>query len=164
MNIDPRGVYDSEGNIAVLGTQVRSSRLSFETTHGIQLIFLIQEGRDGYDAVEYIAACAWCTGAVGFAGNSWLAAAQWSVQAQPALLALYNVDVHFKLTILPGLLLRKNLPISRPLRLGKDSLTTIGIRWAGVASRILLFGTSARADTMVIPLKPILSDLMLKVR
>lgn len=82
MNIDPRGVYDSEGDIAVLGTQVRSSRLGFNATYRTKLIFLIQEGRDGYDAVEYIAACAWCTGAVGFAGNSWLAAAQWSVQTQ----------------------------------------------------------------------------------
>ena len=40
-----------------------------------------QEAQDGYDAVEYIASCSWCTGAVALAGNSWLAVAQWYVRA-----------------------------------------------------------------------------------
>ncbi|KAG0646971.1 Cocaine esterase [Hyphodiscus hymeniophilus] len=61
INVDPRGVFDSDGDIMMLGTQ---------------------EGRDGYDVVEYIASQSWCNGAVAFAGNSWLAAAQWYIAAE----------------------------------------------------------------------------------
>lgn len=32
-----------------------------------------QDGRDGYDAVEFISQQPWCTGKIGLAGNSWLA-------------------------------------------------------------------------------------------
>lgn len=31
-----------------------------------------QEGRDGYDVVEWVAAQDWCSGKTGMAGNSWL--------------------------------------------------------------------------------------------
>ncbi|KAJ9502693.1 hypothetical protein H2202_001815 [Exophiala xenobiotica] len=61
VNVDSRGVFDSEGDMYMVGTQ---------------------EGRDGYDAVECIAAQQWCNGAVAFAGNSYLAAAQWFIAAE----------------------------------------------------------------------------------
>ena len=38
---------------------------------------VLQEGRDGCDAVEWVAEQSWCTGKVGMAGNSWLTIAQW---------------------------------------------------------------------------------------
>ena len=38
-----------------------------------------QEGRDGYDSIEWIAAQPWSNGAVSMAGNSWLGTTQWSV-------------------------------------------------------------------------------------
>ncbi|KIX02765.1 uncharacterized protein Z518_08707 [Rhinocladiella mackenziei CBS 650.93] len=61
VNVDSRGVFDSDGDMYMLGTQ---------------------EGRDGYDAVECIASQPWCNGAVAFAGNSYLAAAQWFIAAE----------------------------------------------------------------------------------
>ncbi|KAL4808584.1 alpha/beta-hydrolase [Aspergillus unguis] len=61
VNVDPRGVGDSEGDIFTIGTQ---------------------EGRDGYDTVEHIAALPWCNGSVGFMGNSWLAVSQWFIAAE----------------------------------------------------------------------------------
>jgi predicted acyl esterase len=61
VNVDARGAYMSEGRQAVWGTQ---------------------EGRDGYDLVEWIARQSWCNGRVGFAGNSWLAIAQWFIAAE----------------------------------------------------------------------------------
>ncbi|KIW63982.1 hypothetical protein PV04_08942 [Phialophora macrospora] len=61
VNVDSRGVFDSEGDMFMLGTQ---------------------EGRDGYDVVEHIAALPWCNGAVAFAGNSYLAAVQWFIAAE----------------------------------------------------------------------------------
>ncbi|KAJ0293513.1 hypothetical protein CBS470a_001718 [Colletotrichum nupharicola] len=49
-----------------------------------------QDGKDGYDAVEYIAKLDWCTGEVAFGGNSWLAMVQWIIAAQrpPSLAAI----------------------------------------------------------------------------
>jgi len=61
VNVDSRGVFDSDGDMHMLGTQ---------------------DGRDGHDAVESIAAQEWCNGAVAFAGNSYLAAAQWFIAAE----------------------------------------------------------------------------------
>ncbi|QKX62957.1 uncharacterized protein TRUGW13939_10125 [Talaromyces rugulosus] len=61
VNVDSRGVFDSEGDMFMFGTQ---------------------EGRDGYDAIECIASKPWCNGSVGFAGNSYLAAAQWFIAAE----------------------------------------------------------------------------------
>ena len=40
------------------------------------------EGRDGCDAVEFIAALPWCNSSVGMAGNSWLAMVQYHIAAQ----------------------------------------------------------------------------------
>jgi putative CocE/NonD family hydrolase len=39
--------------------------------------FFFVEGKDGYDAVEWIAAQPWCNGKVGMDGGSYLATAQW---------------------------------------------------------------------------------------
>lgn len=56
VNVDARGCFDSEGDIFIFGTQ---------------------EGRDGYDTIEWIAEQSWCDGNVALVGNSWLAIAQW---------------------------------------------------------------------------------------
>ncbi|KAL1610493.1 hypothetical protein SLS60_002162 [Paraconiothyrium brasiliense] len=60
VNVNTRGVMDSQGNIRFWGTS---------------------EGLDGYDTVEYIAQLPWCSGHVALAGNSWLAITQWFVAA-----------------------------------------------------------------------------------
>ncbi|KAI5361075.1 putative xaa-Pro dipeptidyl-peptidase-like domain, cocE/Serine esterase, alpha/Beta hydrolase [Septoria linicola] len=61
ISIDSRGAFDSEGNIRFLGSE---------------------EGKDEYDAVEYIAQLPWCTGSVGIVGNSWLAMAPYHIASQ----------------------------------------------------------------------------------
>lgn len=61
VHVDIRGAYSSEGRMAIWGTQ---------------------DGRDGYDVVEWIAAQSWSNGKVGFAGNSWLAVSQWFIAAE----------------------------------------------------------------------------------
>ena len=66
-NPDPRGVGNSQGD------------LSFFTT---------QEGRDGYDFVEWLATQHWCNGKIGMFGNSGVAMPQWRIAAeQPPHLA-----------------------------------------------------------------------------
>lgn len=67
VNVDPRGVGWSEGNINLFGTQI---------------------GRDGYDLTEWLAEQWWCNGRVGMSGNSAVAMSQWRVAAeQPPHLA-----------------------------------------------------------------------------
>ncbi|KAF7720390.1 hypothetical protein EC973_009508, partial [Apophysomyces ossiformis] len=61
INVNTRGAYDSEGDLVWWGTQ---------------------EGRDGYDVVEWAAKQPWSTGKVGLMGNSWLAVAQWFIAAE----------------------------------------------------------------------------------
>ncbi|KAE8422997.1 alpha/beta-hydrolase [Aspergillus pseudocaelatus] len=61
VNVDPRGVYDSDGDIRWFGSA---------------------DGRDGYDVVERIAEMPWCNGSVALVGNSWLAMAQWFIAAE----------------------------------------------------------------------------------
>jgi hypothetical protein len=61
VNYDPRGVGNSEGDIYIWSSQ---------------------EGRDGYDLVEFLAQQKWCNGKVGMAGNSALAMAQWRIAAE----------------------------------------------------------------------------------
>jgi len=65
---DTRGRFASEGNFIPGGP----------------------EGRDGYDAVEWIAAEPWCDGNVGMAGGSYLGRIQWqtAVEAPPHLKAI----------------------------------------------------------------------------
>jgi uncharacterized protein len=50
-----------------------------------------QEGRDGYDAVEWAASQPWCTGRVGTAGLSYPGAVQWllAVEAPPHLACIF---------------------------------------------------------------------------
>jgi predicted acyl esterase len=60
-NYDLRGTGNSEGDIYLWSSQ---------------------EGRDGYDLVEWLAKQEWCNGKVGMAGNSALAMAQWRIAAE----------------------------------------------------------------------------------
>ncbi len=67
IHVDIRGTWGSEGNAT---------------------FWCHDEGRDGYDMVEWAAAQEWCTGKVGMTGVSYLAIAQWQVAAaQPPHLA-----------------------------------------------------------------------------
>ncbi|MFI6215326.1 CocE/NonD family hydrolase [Nocardia brasiliensis] len=61
LNPDPRGVYDSEGDIAFCNGR--------------------QQAEDGYDFVEWAAAQDWSNGRIGFSGNSMLAINQWFIAA-----------------------------------------------------------------------------------
>jgi putative CocE/NonD family hydrolase len=51
---------------------------------------LVHEGRDGYDAIEWLAAQPWSTGRIGMAGGSYLAWAQWlaAVERPPHLVTI----------------------------------------------------------------------------
>ncbi|KAE9366270.1 alpha/beta-hydrolase [Stipitochalara longipes BDJ] len=60
-NVDARGAYDSEGDLKWWGAA---------------------EGRDGYDAVEFLATRLWCNGNVALVGNSWLAISQYFIAAE----------------------------------------------------------------------------------
>lgn len=72
---DSRGSYMSEGDVHFWGTQ---------------------DGRDAYDAVEWIAQQPWSNGKVAMAGNSWLAVAQWFAAAEqpPHLAAIAPWEGH----------------------------------------------------------------------
>lgn len=61
VNPDPRGAFSSNGDIHFWGAQ---------------------EGQDGCDLVEWVAAREWSNGKVGLSGNSWLAMAQWFIAAE----------------------------------------------------------------------------------
>lgn len=69
VNVDSRGAFDSEGMMAIMGTQ---------------------EAEDEYDVIEWIAKQSWCNGNVGMAGNSHLAIVQWFIAAlqPPSLKAI----------------------------------------------------------------------------
>ncbi|KAI0153592.1 Alpha/Beta hydrolase protein [Pestalotiopsis sp. NC0098] len=69
INIDNRGVGDSDGTMVIMGSQ---------------------EAEDGYDTIEALAKLPWCDGTVGLAGNSHLAIAQWFIAAlqPPSLKAI----------------------------------------------------------------------------
>ncbi len=60
-NPDPRGIGNSEGKTTVFGTQ---------------------DGKDGYDFIEWLAAQEWCNGNVGMSGNSMLAVTQYFIAAE----------------------------------------------------------------------------------
>lgn len=60
-NIDPRGIGHSEGDAVFMGTQ---------------------EGRDGYDFVEWCAQQEWCNGRIGLFGNSGVGMAQTRIAAE----------------------------------------------------------------------------------
>lgn len=70
-NCDPRGVGHSEGDVSNFG---------------------LQDGRDGYDFIEWVAQQSWCSGKVGMFGNSGVGMVQWRVAAeQPPHLACIAV-------------------------------------------------------------------------
>ena len=58
---DPRGIGRSEGDSTMLGTQ---------------------EGRDGYDLIEWVAQQPWCNGKVAMSGTSYLSFSQWFIAAE----------------------------------------------------------------------------------
>lgn len=60
-NVDPRGIGHSEGDF---------------------MQFCTQDGRDGYDFIEWAAEQTWCTGRVALSGNSCVAMTQWRIAAQ----------------------------------------------------------------------------------
>lgn len=61
INVDPRGVGNSEGDICMFGTQ---------------------DARDGYDCIEWLAEQHWCSGKIGLSGNSAVAMSQWRIAAE----------------------------------------------------------------------------------
>ena len=61
VNPDVRGAGNSGGEVLCFGTQ---------------------DGKDGYDLIEWLAKQEWCNGKVGMAGVSWVAMAQWYVAAE----------------------------------------------------------------------------------
>ncbi len=61
LNVDTRGAGNSEGNLIIWGEQ---------------------DGRDGYDAVEWVAAQPWSNQRVTFFGNSGLCMCQWWIAAE----------------------------------------------------------------------------------
>lgn len=70
IHVDLRGVWGSEGNATY---------------------WCHDEGKDGHDLIEWIAAQDWCSGKVGMTGVSYLAIAQWQIAAtQPPHLAAIN--------------------------------------------------------------------------
>lgn len=60
-NVDPRGIGHSEGDFMQFGTQ---------------------DGRDGYDFIEWAAEQPWCNGSCALAGNSCVAMTQWRIASQ----------------------------------------------------------------------------------
>ncbi|WP_197687504.1 CocE/NonD family hydrolase [Mycobacterium sp. MS1601] len=69
-NPDMRGVCDSEGD---------------------SVLWDRQEGRDGYDLIEWLGVQDWCNGKVAMSGTSYLAASQWFTAAErPPHLAAIN--------------------------------------------------------------------------
>lgn len=69
INVDSRGAGDSDGVMAIMGTQ---------------------EAEDGFDFIEAVAKLEWCDGQIGLVGNSHLAIVQWFIAAlkPPSLKAI----------------------------------------------------------------------------
>jgi predicted acyl esterase len=61
VNVDPRGVGHSQGDVTFFDTQ---------------------DGRDGYDFIEWLATQHWCSGKIGMFGNSGVAMTQWRIAAE----------------------------------------------------------------------------------
>ncbi len=60
-NVDPRGIGHSEGDFIQFGTQ---------------------DGKDGYDFIEWAAGQPWCNGRCALGGNSCVAMTQWRIASQ----------------------------------------------------------------------------------
>lgn len=61
VNVDCRGAGNSQGRLHAWGTQ---------------------DGKDGYDVIEWLAEQDWCTGKIGLSGNSAVAMCQWFIAAE----------------------------------------------------------------------------------
>lgn len=75
VNVDPRGVYWSEGEMHYFDTQ---------------------NGRDAYDVIEWLAVQDWCTGKIGTSGNHWYGIEQWFIAQEqpPHLCAIHPAEAH----------------------------------------------------------------------
>lgn len=75
VNVDPRGVYNSEGEMHFFGTQ---------------------NGRDAYDVIEWLAEQEWCNGRIGTSGNHWYGMEQWYIAQErpPHLCAIHPAEAH----------------------------------------------------------------------
>ncbi|MDW2796374.1 CocE/NonD family hydrolase [Clostridium boliviensis] len=60
-NVDPRGIGHSEGDFVQFGSQ---------------------DGKDGYDFIEWAAKQSWCSGRCALSGNSCVAMTQWRIASQ----------------------------------------------------------------------------------
>src|SRR5579883_1598676 len=56
---------------------------------------LVQEGKDGYDTIDWIARQAWSDGKVGMMGGSYLGIVQWkaALEGNPHLKAIFPVEI-----------------------------------------------------------------------
>jgi uncharacterized protein len=99
----PDPAYWVARGYAVVNPDIRGSGMS----QGRCSAWGSSDGRDGHDLVEWLAARDWCSGKVGFAGNSYLAISQWFIGAErpPHLAALAPweglVDV-YRNSVAPG--------------------------------------------------------------
>ncbi|MDP6642663.1 MAG: CocE/NonD family hydrolase [Rhodospirillales bacterium] len=83
----PDPVYWTGHGYAVINVDIRGLLYS----EGNGQFWCHDEGDDGYDAIEWIAARNWCSGKVGMTGVSYLAIAQWQIAAKrPPHLAAIN--------------------------------------------------------------------------
>ncbi len=75
VNVDPRGVYWSEGDMHYFDTQ---------------------NGRDAYDVIEWLAEQPWCNGRIGTSGNHWYGIEQWFIaqECPPHLFAIHPAEAH----------------------------------------------------------------------
>lgn len=75
INPDPRGTYNSEGDVMYFGTQY---------------------AEDGYDVIEWCAEQPWCSGKVALAGTHWYALSQWFIAElrPPHLAAIAPAEAH----------------------------------------------------------------------
>lgn len=76
VNVDPRGVYHSEGEM--------------------MRFFGTQNGRDAYDVIEHLATLPWCNGKIGTSGNHWFGIEQWFIaqECPPHLAAIHPCEAH----------------------------------------------------------------------
>jgi predicted acyl esterase len=113
----------------------------------------MQEGRDGYDTVEYIASRSWCNGSIAFVGNSWLGVSQWCVLIlhcySKGYARLFQNGKTGAYSHTTGSLLLRSLLTLKLLRPGKDSRTYTASLSAEVASLTLSSLIIGLMDTVV---------------
>jgi predicted acyl esterase len=77
VNVNARGILGSTGDHRWVA---RSNLENF--VPGISRWHGTSEGRDGYEAIEFIASFPWTNGRIALMGNSWLASSQWFIAAE----------------------------------------------------------------------------------